>query len=151
MHPSKLRPGEIVAAVGGLLLALSVFLEAYVPSDNPNAVIAGGREAVSAWTIHDILKWVLLLAAATPLILMYIVIRDHQLSWPRGEVTAVVGIFTLGLIVYNGVLDRPGEPPGQIALGLGFFGMLVAALLITAGGAMRSGESERRRKPPGVL
>lgn len=151
MHPSRLQRGEIIAAIGGVLLALSLFADSYQPSENPNAVINGAREAVTAWGIHDILRWVLLAAAIAPLVLTYIVMRDHQLSWPRGEVTAVVGIFALGLIVYNGILDRPGEPSGQISLAIGWYGLLLGALLVAAGGALRSGESERRRKPPGVL
>lgn len=151
MHPKNLSRSEILAALGGALLALAVFLTAYVPSDNPNAIIGGAREAVSAWEIHDILRWLLLAAAAAPLILTYIVLRDHQLSWPRGELTAVIGITAIGLIFYNGVLDRPGEPSGQISLGIGWFGMMLGALLIFGGGALRSAESERKRKPPGVL
>lgn len=151
MHPSRLQRGEIIAAIGGVLLAASIFVSSYKPSENPNAVIEGAREAVSAWQVHEILRWVLLAAAVAPLILTYIVMRDHQLSWPRGEVTAVIGIFAIGLIVYNGILDRPGEPSGQISLAVGWYGMFVGALLCAAGGALRSGESERRRKPPGVL
>ncbi|MDP9384249.1 MAG: hypothetical protein M3P50_03265 [Actinomycetota bacterium] len=151
MHPSRLQRGEIIAAIGGLLLALSLFLNSYKPSENPNAIIEGVREAVTAWQVHDWLRWVLLAAAVAPLILTYIVMRDHQLSWPRGEVTAVIGIFALGLIIYNGILDRPGEPSGQISLDIGWYGMFLGALLCAAGGALRSGESERRRKPPGVL
>jgi hypothetical protein len=34
---------------------------------------------------------------------------------------------------------------------MGWYGLLLGALLVAAGGALRSGESERRRKPPGVL
>jgi hypothetical protein len=151
MDPSRLKRGEIIAALGGVLLAVSIFLPAYSPSENPNAVIEGSRDAVSVWQVHDILRWLLLLAAAAPLILGYIILRDHQLSWPRGEVTAVTGIFATGLIVYNGVLDRPGEPSGQISLAAGWYGLLLGAVLIAVGGAMRTSESERRRKPPGVL
>jgi hypothetical protein len=143
--------GEIIAAAGGILLAISLFRPAYSPSDNPNAVIDGAREAVSAWAVHDVLRWLLLLAAAAPLILAYIILRDHELSWPRGEVTAVTGIFAIGLIFYNGVLDRPGEPSSQIGLAAGWYGMFLGAVLIAGGGALRSSESERRRKPPGVL
>ena len=65
--------------------------------------------------------------------------------------TAVTGIFATGLIVYTGVLDRPGEPSGQISLAAGWYGLLLGAVLIAVGGAMRTSESERRRKPPGVL
>jgi hypothetical protein len=151
MDPSRLKRGEIIAALGGVLLAVSIFLPAYSPSENPNAIIEGSRDAVSVWQVHDILRWLLLLAAAAPLILGYIILRDHQLSWPRGEVTAVTGIFATGLIVYNGVLDRPGEPSGQISLAAGWYGLLLGAVLIAVGGAMRTSESERRRKPPGVL
>ena len=151
MHPKNLSTAEIVAAAGGVLLAIALFLTAYEPSDNPNAIIGGAREAVTAWEIHDILRWILLAAAIAPIVLTYIVLRDHQLSWPRGELTAVIGIFAIGLVFYNGILDRPGEPAGQISLGIGWFGMMVGALLIFGGGALRSAESERRRKPPGVL
>ena len=151
MHPSKLRPADLIAAAGGILLAISLFLASYKTSDNPNAMINGARGDFSAWDVHSILRYVLLAAAIAPLILAYVILRDHTLSWPRGEMTAVIGIFSLGLILYNGVLDRPGEPSGQISLVIGWFGMFVGALLISAGGALRSGESERRRKPPGVL
>ena len=151
MHPSKLRPADLIAAVGGILLAISIFLPAYETSENPNAIIEGARGAFSAWDVHTILRWPFLAAAVAPLILAYIVLRDHKLSWPRGELTAVIGIFAMGLIFYNGVLDRPGEPSGQISLNPGWYGMFVGALLIAVGGAIRSGESERRRKPPGVL
>ena len=151
MDPSRLKRWEIIAALGGILLAVSIFLPAYSPSENPNAVIEGSRDAVSVWQVHDLLRWLLLLAAAAPLILAYIILRDHELSWPRGEVTAVTGIFATGLVVYNGVLDRPGEPSGQISLAAGWYGLLLGAVLIAVGGAMRTSESERRRKPPGVL
>ncbi len=151
MHPENLSSSEIVAASGGIVLAVAMFLTAYRPSDNPNAVIGGAREAVSAWEIHDVMRWLLLLAAAAPLILVYIILRDHELSWPRGELTAVIGMTAIGLVFYNGILDRPGEPSGQISLGIGWFLMMLGALLIFGGGALRSAESERRRKPPGVL
>lgn len=140
-----------MAAIGGLLLAVAIFLPAYAPSDNPNAMIAGRREAVSVWDVHGVMRWFLLLSAAASLILTYIIMRDHELSWPRGEVTAVVGIFAIGILLYNGILDRPGEPSGQIGLGIGWVGMMIGAVLVVIGGAVRSAESERRRKPPGVL
>jgi hypothetical protein len=147
---AKLQRGEIIAAVGGILLAISLLRPAYSPSENPNANVDGSRAAVSAWEVHDIGRWVLLLAAVAPLVLAYVILRDHELSWPRGEVTAVVGIFAIGLIFYIGILDRPGEPASQIALAIGWYGMFLGAWMIAIGGALRAGESERRRKPPGV-
>jgi hypothetical protein len=65
--------------------------------------------------------------------------------------TAVVGIFAAGLILYVGLLSRPGEPPSQINLQFGYLLAVVGALAIAAGGAIRASGSERPRKPPGVL
>jgi hypothetical protein len=152
VDPTRLRRGELIAAAGGLLLVLCLFAPWYQPNtDNPNASIDGVRAAVSGFASHDLMRWLLLAAAAAPFILIWIVIRDHELSWARGEMTAVVGIAAFGLVMYNGIIDRPGDPSGEISLKLGWIGALLATMLIAAGGAMRSGESERRRKPPGVL
>ena len=152
MHPSKLGPSELIAALGGLLLGVGVFLPWYEPNKaNRNAVVAGSREAVSAWDAHAILRFVFLLAALAPLILLYIVLRDHELSWPRGEMTAVIAIAAFGLVGYLGVIDRPGEPKGEISLGLGWFASMAGVILMMAGGAWRAAVTERPRKPPGVL
>ena len=152
MHPGKLSRSELIAAVGGLLLGLCVFLPWYEPNrSNRNAVVAGSREAVSAWDAHNLLRFLFLAAAVAPLILLYIILRDHELSWPRGEMTAVVAIAAFGIIGYLGIIDRPGEPPGEISLQYGWIGAIVGVVLMMVGGAMRAGGIERPRKPPGVL
>jgi hypothetical protein len=94
------------------------------------------------------MKWLVLAAGIAPFILAYIIVRDHKLSWPRGELTAVIGIALVGLIFYTGIIDRPGEPSSEIELEIGWYGLMLGSLLMVAGGAMRSGESERKRKPP---
>src|SRR5919107_2007250 len=148
MHPSRLSRSELIAALGGILLGIGVFLPWYVPNtDNRNAIVAGSREAVSAWQAHSLLRFLFLAAAIAPLILLYIVLRDHQLSWPRGEMTAVVAIMAFGIVGYVGVIDRPGDPPGEIGLGLGWFLAMAGVIAMAIGGAMRAGSSERHRKP----
>jgi hypothetical protein len=110
MHFDQLGRGELVAAVGGLLLAVCLFVSWYeTDPGNANAAIDGSSGALSGWEVHQILRWLLLAAAAAPFILVWIVIREHELSWPRGEMTAVAAI------------------------------------------AMSAGQTERTRKPPGVL
>jgi len=152
MHFGRLGRGELVAAVGGLLLAVCLFLPWYeTDPDNPNAQIDGARGALSGWEVHPLMRWLLLAAAAAPFILIWIVIRDHELSWARGEMTAVAAIAAFGLVAYTGFLDRPGEPGGAISLQLGYFGALLGTILMIVGGAMAAGETERVRKPPGVL
>jgi hypothetical protein len=152
MDFSRIERSEIIAAVGGLLLAISVFVKWYeARPENRNANIDGMTGVVSAWDAHPIVRWVLLANALAPFILLHIVVRDHELSWPRGEMTAVVGIAAFGLVVYNGVIDRPGEPSGQIELEIGWYGALLGTMMMTAGGAIRASSTERPRKPPGVL
>ena len=63
---------------------------------------------MSLWQAHPIMGWLLLAAAIAPFILAWIIVRDHQLSWQRGEMTAVVAIAAAGLIV----LHRDHRPPG---------------------------------------
>ncbi len=152
MNLSRLGRGELLAVLGGLLLAIGVFLPWYGTNpDNRNAMIDGVRGTVSAFEAFPILRWLLLAAAAAPVILAWIIVRDHQLSWPRGELTAVVGMVALVLVLYVGLVDRPGEPSGQISLKYGWFVALLGIAAIIVGGALRASGTERPRKPPGVL
>jgi hypothetical protein len=147
----RLSRSEWIAVTGGLLLAVATFLPWYGTSENPNAIIDGSRGDFSAWDVHPIIRWLMLGAAAAPLILAWIVLRDHELSWPRGEMTAVVAMAAIGLVLYSGIVSRPGEPRSEIALQIGWFLALLGIVLMIVGGAKRASEVERRRKPPGVM
>jgi hypothetical protein len=147
----RLAASELIAVAGGLLLALGVFLPWYATSANPHAQLNGARGSFSAWEALPILRWPLLAAAVAPLILAYVILREHELSWPRGELTAVIGLVAAALVLYFGMLSRPGEPSGEISLKLGWFVSLLGAVLILVGGATRASGTERPRKPPGVL
>jgi hypothetical protein len=152
MSLGRLGRGELLAVAGGILLALGLFLPWYKTNPaNRNASINGTRGSVNAWDAHPILSWLLLAAATAPLILAWIIVRDHELSWPRGELTAVVAMVALVLVLYVGVISRPGEPRSQISLQGGWFVSLAGCALMIGGGASRAASTERPRKPPGVL
>ncbi len=148
----RLTTNELIAMLGGLMLGGGIFVKWY-ESVSPLAELAGhrGLGTYSAWEAHSILRWLLLLMAIAPFVLAYIIIRDYQLTWARGELTAVLAIAAFGLLLYVGVVDRPGEPSGQIELEWGWYVALAGAVLMLAGAALRTGESERRRKPPGTI
>ena len=148
----RLTVNELLAVAGGLLLAGALFAPWY-ESVSPLASIAGlaGLGTVSAWEAHAVLRWLLLVVAFAPFVLAYIVVRDHRLSWVRGELTAVLAIAAVGIVLYVGVVDRPGEPPGQIELGWGWYVAFAGTVLMVAGAALRTGETARRRKPPGTI
>jgi hypothetical protein len=152
MDLSRLQRGEIIAVVGGILLAIGIFLKWY-ESVSPLAEIAGikGRGTYTAWDVHTIMRWLLLAAAAAPIILAYIIARDHALSWPRGQVTSVVAIAALGLMFYVGIIDRPGSPSGEIELEYGWYVAMAGAILMLVGSVRRQQETEIKRKPPGSI
>ena len=144
---------EFVAIGGGVLLAIGLFLPWY-GVENERAMVGNnlrGPGDFSGWEVHDIQRWLLLGAAAAPLILAWIIVRGHKLSWARGEMTAVTSIAAFGLIVYSGLIDKPGEPKGLISLKYGWVISLIGVILMLVGSALRASEVERARKPPGVL
>jgi hypothetical protein len=149
----------LIAALGGILLAISIFL-AWYSLGNQYTHLNGcngpkhGTSATpcSGWHALTILRFLLLLAALAPAVLAYIIVRGHALSWPRGELTAVVALAALTFIIFRGVIDRPGQPSGQISVDYGWWVALLGGLLILTGSIWRSQQSGgARRKPPGVL
>lgn len=150
---TQLDRGDVIAVAGGALLAISVFL-AWFTLGNSHASLnscRGPHSSCTAWQAMTILRYLLLAAAAAPIILAWIIIRGHALSWPRGEVTAVVAIAALTFTIFRGLIDRPGQPSGEIGVDYGWFVALLGGLLILVGSIWRSRESGARRKPPGVL
>ena len=146
---TPLRRGEWVAMGGGLLLIISVFLPWY----HVDALgrLNGHSGNFSCWQAHHILRWLLLLAGVAPFILAWIIVRDHALSWPRGELTAVVSIAAFGLIAYQAFISKPGDPNSLVHLRWGIFIALLSTVLMFIGSALRSSDVERARKPPGTL
>jgi hypothetical protein len=149
---ARLHRNEYMGMLGGALLAVSVFLPWYgTDSDNRFASIDGERGHQSCFDVHPILRWLLIAAAVAPFILAYIIANDIKLSWARGEMTAVTSIAAFGLVFYNGIIDRPGEPSSAISLEFGWFLAVLGTLMMIAGAALRSSEHERARKPPGTI
>ena len=97
----------------------------------------------------------MLLAALAPLILGYILVRGHRLSYPPGEMTMIAGFAAVVLIGYNGIIDKPGSGPAEVGLGLdyGYWIALLCAIAISVVGFTRSIESgpRRTRKAPGTV
>ncbi len=153
MNFNALDRGELLSTLGGIILGLSLFLSWY-SLGNHNAVLNschGPNSSCTGWASLSALRYLLLLAALAPVILSYIIVRGHALSWPRGELTAVTALVALILTLFIGVLDKPGTPRGEITVAIGWWVALVADLLILTGSVWRAQESGARRKPPGVL
>lgn len=154
MRFDKLDRGEAVAVIGGLVLTASMFLTWYTLSNQYAALRSckGPNGSCSGWSSLGLLSVIILIAAIAPVILAYIVVRGHALSWPRGELTAVCSIVALVLTLFVGFIDKPGSPSGEIHISYGWFLAMLGGFLILVGALVRSQESGgRRKKPPGVL
>ena len=160
MDTSKLERSEIVGMGAAVLLVISVFLEWYSLStsgvtrgnDPSNWACGVGHTSCSGWDTFPVVSVLLILAALAPFILAWIVVRAHALSWPRGELTAIVGLIAFVLIAYNGIIDKPQDGLA-IGLSFGYWLALLASLVIFVSGGLRAVESGggARRKPPATF
>jgi hypothetical protein len=152
---SRLQRDELIAGAAGLLLFFSLFLTWFGVDAGPpaNAELCGGGDgSCTAFETFNILDILLVAAAGAPWILIWILIRGHELSWPPGEVTAIVGITAAALIIYNGLIDRVGEERSFISLEIGWYLGLLAALLMLVSAAMtRLRLGGEKRRPPGTF
>jgi hypothetical protein len=158
----RLDRSEIVGMIAAVVLVISLFLEWFSLTTDPDVVQRGGdagnwacgvgNDSCSAWDTFPIMRWLLIAAALAPFILAWIVMRGHALSWPRGELTAIVGLAAFVLIAYNGLIDKP-EDGLQISLGPGYWLALVASFVIFLSGGFRAVESGggAQRKPPATF
>lgn len=153
MDIRALNRGELLAIIGAILIGVSVFLPWY-SLGNQNTQLNGCHGPggnCTGWHALLVVRFLLLAAAVAPLILSWIIVRGHALSWPRGELTAVVGVAALMLVLFRGVIDKPGFPADEITIDFGWFVALAGTLLMIAGAAWRYQENAPRRNPPGVL
>ncbi len=162
MDFSRLNPTRVViGGIASLLLITSlIFMPWYTLDHNParqagqNFICGANNYSCTGFDTFPIMRWLLILAALAPLILAYILVRGHKLSWPPGEMTMVAGFAATILILYNGIIDKPGSGQAEIGVGLdyGYFVALVAAFVIGCTGFTRSQEGQRRvRKAPGTV
>jgi hypothetical protein len=148
----ELDRGELIAVLGGVILGLSVFLAWYTLGDRYTVLgnCRGPNSSCTAWNSLLILRFLLLIAAVAPAVLAWIILRGHALSWPRGEMTAIIAIAALTFTVFRGLIDKPGTPPGEIGISFGWWVGLAGGLLILVGSVARTKESMMTRKPPGL-
>jgi hypothetical protein len=142
---------------GGVLLISLLFLPWYSLTDTPERElqegwICGANDfSCTGFETFPIMRWLLILGALAPLILAWIIIRGHTLSWSPGELTMVAGFIATVLVLYNGIIDRPGDTFG-VGLEYGYWLALLASIAIAATGYLRSQAGQQReRKAPGTV
>jgi hypothetical protein len=160
MGTEKLSRSEILGMIAALVLVGSLFIEWFsletenVARDEPDDWVCGvGDNSCTGWDTFPILRWLLLAAASAPFILAWIVFRGHALSWPRGELTAIVGLTAFVLIAYNGIVDKPSANDIGVSLSFGYWIAILASIGIFLAGGFRAVETGggAQRKPPATF
>ncbi|MGZ4167364.1 MAG: hypothetical protein ACXVRP_13530 [Solirubrobacteraceae bacterium] len=127
MQLSRLRRGEIITFVSALALALLVFLVPWVQFSNPG----GGHTSANAWTSLPTLRWLLLVTAATGLLLGYLQVSREAPAFPVAWDVIVVTLSAITtVILLIRLLTGAGTP--QVAA----FAGLVAVAAQTVGAFM---------------
>ena len=153
---SHITKWERLGYVAGALLLISLWLPWFGTSSNPNSKILtagiGPNDSANAWeTFGTILPWAFVLLAIAPAILTWIVARNHQLTWPPGEVTMLAGLTGVVLVLCNGIILGKPDPGIEISLKIGWFLALLATTLISYAGFQRQAMRAGVKKPPGVI
>ena len=154
MELSRLRPGELIAAAGGVALLVVMFLEWYAAGGTTK--VAGRDITISvgftAWEAFGITDILLALAAliAIGLAVLTATRRSPALPVAASVITATTGILATLLVLYR-ILNQPG-PNEFVDVKIGAFLGFVSTLAIAAGGylAMRDEQWEGAPVPTDV-
>ena len=136
MELSRLRPGELIAAAGGVALLVVMFLDWYAAGGTTS--VGGQRISVSvgftAWEAFGITDILLALAAliAIGLAVLTATRRSPALPVAASVITATTGILATLLVLYR-ILNQPG-PNEFIEVKLPAFLGFLSVLAVAVGG-----------------
>jgi hypothetical protein len=151
---SRLRPGELIAGAGGIVLLVVMFLDWYA---------AGGRTefqgqeleislGITAWQAFSVTDIILALTAlaAIGLVVITAARRSPALPVAVSVITTTLGALATLLVLYR-ILNQPG-PNDFVEVKLGAFLGFLAVLAIAVGGfrSMRDEEGEGAPMPTDV-
>ncbi|MFZ1992520.1 MAG: hypothetical protein WAU75_00305 [Solirubrobacteraceae bacterium] len=137
MQLSRLRRGEIIATLSGLVLAVLVFAVPWFSFATPggghtSATPGGGHTSANAWTSLPTLRWPITVTAALGLLLGYLQVTRSAPAFP---VAVNVVLVPLAAVTTVALLIRLLTGDGSPRVG-GWAGLLAAAALAT--GAFQS-------------
>jgi hypothetical protein len=140
---SRLRPGEIVSAVGAILLFVFMFFFKWygvsLPGGQDQLAKAIGFDtsalAVDGWHGHTVLRWLMLLTIIAALALAFLTATQRTVALPVTMaviVSALAALLTV-LLAYRVIIDQPG-PNQYIDVKLGAWLGLLSSAVIAYGG-----------------
>ncbi len=136
----RVRIGEIVAGVAGVVLLLSLFLEWYT--------VRGRAEGLTAWSAFSFVDLLVCLVAllGIALAVSQVVGRGPALPVAIGVITSTLGLAATLLVLYR-ILNQPG-PNDAIGVGAGAWVGLAACLGVFLGAWLSLSDERPRPSDP---
>jgi hypothetical protein len=135
---SRLRRGEIVAAVGAVLLFVFMFFFKWYGVGGALgdfAQAAGVDASVNGWDSHTVLRWLMLLTIVAALALAFLTATQRTVALPVTMaviVSALAALLTV-LLAYRVILNEPG-PNSLVDVKIGaWLGLLASATILYGG------------------
>jgi hypothetical protein len=142
----RLRIGEVVAGVAGVVLLASMFLDWYTISSA--AVLGDGERGVSAWSAFTVVDVFLAIVAllGIALAVSQVVGRGPALPVGIGVIATTLALAGALLLLYR-IVNQPG-PNDVIGVGAGAWLGLAACLGVFAGGWLALSDERPRPVDP---
>lgn len=141
---------ELALCVAGPALLVTLFLVPWF-STTGYATVHHHRGLVTGWQTYTFLRYFLLWCGVGAFILPWMVARRHQVDWRRGELTALHGLTGAVVLFWNGLGFRPGDPPGDVHIQVGYIiALLLMIVYVLAGAFSADHHTPIPRKPPGI-
>jgi hypothetical protein len=133
LEPSRLRRGEVIAGVSGLVLLASLLLLPWYGTSSPGLSISA-----TGWSSLSVLRWLILLDALTAIGLAFSQAARRAPAVPvtLSVVSTVLGLPTAIALIYRVLINLPG-PENLIDQRYGAIVGLIASIALLYG-AFRS-------------
>ena len=149
-RPPRLRRGELISALGALVLLPAMFVLKWFGLEVAPAPMAE-RSAIgaaeNAWNGLTDLRWLMLvtIGAAIGSVVLHASQRSHGSKTDTSGVIAFLGTLTAALLVYRVLIDLP-SPNHVVDQKIGAYLGLLAAVTIALGGYEAMGEERVRMR-----
>jgi hypothetical protein len=153
---SRLRHGEIVAGVSGVLLLVVMFAVPWFGTTgpvSPTAALLGATTSSNGWHALSDLRWLMLITALAALALAYFQATRRRPAIPASlsVIVTVLGVLTVLCLIYRVLINVPG-PDSLIDRKAGSYIGLACAIGILYGGyASLRREGIRPQDGPGEI
>jgi hypothetical protein len=136
---SRLRLGEAVAGLGGLVLLFSLFVTTWYGTTgpiSPTAALLGASTSYNGWHALTDLRWLILITAALAIALAYFQATRRAPAIPvsLSVIVTVLALLTVLFLIYRVLINVPG-PDSVIDRKAGAYLGLISSLAVLYGGS----------------